>query len=157
MTSSHARLATPEVAALCQALCREDVKWHQYNKFWNATLIGQIIYVLVIQDGVINGHQRIIIFTIEFNSIFFSPFELVLWSASPLRQLSHFVEKSITLLISTALKYLCKNHGDQRVFFRIEIIINILVSSFRFLWIPIYVMGLRPLKIFLLWQCGDWF
>ena len=31
----------------------------------------------------------------------------------------------------TALKYVCISHGDQRVF-QFEIIINVLVSSFRF-------------------------
>ena len=30
----------------------------------------------------------------------------------------------------------CSNHGDWRVFVQFKIIINILVSSFRFIWIP---------------------
>ena len=37
-------------------------------------------------------------------------------------------------------------------FCQFEIIINVLVSSFRFILI---LMGLRPLEIFLLLQCGD--
>ena len=40
------------------------------------------------------------------------------------------------ILTLTALKYLCLNHGDQRVF-QFKIIINVLVSSFWFIWIPI--------------------
>ena len=47
--------------------------------------------------------------------------------------------------MSTLLEYFCKNHGDQR-FLQFEIIINVLVSSFRFIWIP--VMGIRPVEIF---------
>ena len=44
-------------------------------------------------------------------------------------------------------KHCCINHGDQRVFWKIrsnqfEIIINVLVSSFRFIWIPrLWVYG----------------
>ena len=30
----------------------------------------------------------------------------------------------------TTLEYFCKNHGDQRVFFNLKSIINVLVSSF---------------------------
>ena len=36
----------------------------------------------------------------------------------------------------TAPKYFCINHGNQRFFIQFEIIINVLVSSFRFIWIP---------------------
>ena len=39
------------------------------------------------------------------------------------------------VLTLTTLKYICINHGDQRVF-QFEIIINVLVSSFWFIWIP---------------------
>ena len=35
----------------------------------------------------------------------------------------------------TNLKYFCINHGNQRVFL-FKIIINVLVGSFRFIWIP---------------------
>ena len=39
------------------------------------------------------------------------------------------------------LKYFCINHGDQR-FLQFEIIINVLVVSFRFIWIPmLWVYG----------------
>ena len=34
---------------------------------------------------------------------------------------------------------------DTKRFFQFEIIINVLVTSLRFSWILIYVMGLRPL------------
>ena len=37
-------------------------------------------------------------------------------------------------LTLTTLKYVCINHGDQRVF-QFEVIIYVLVSSFRFIWI----------------------
>ena len=53
--------------------------------------------------------------------------------------------------MSTLLEYFCKNHGDQR-FFQFEIIINVLASSFRFIWIP--VMGIRPVEIYKFFQCG---
>ena len=36
----------------------------------------------------------------------------------------------------TALKYVCINHGHQRVFY-LEVMINVLVSSFRFIWVPL--------------------
>ena len=36
-------------------------------------------------------------------------------------------------LALTTLKYFCVIHGDQRFFFQFEIIINVLVSSFRFI------------------------
>ena len=39
---------------------------------------------------------------------------------------------NILKLTLEALKYFCINHGDQRVFCQFEIIINVLVSSFRF-------------------------
>ena len=44
----------------------------------------------------------------------------------------------------TTLKYFCINHGDQS-FFQFEIIINVLVGSFRFIWIAImsWVYGRR--------------
>ena len=35
--------------------------------------------------------------------------------------------------LSFTLQYSCINHRDQRVFFQIEIIINVLVSSSRFI------------------------
>ena len=35
-----------------------------------------------------------------------------------------------------ALNYFCINHGEQWGFFQIKIIINVLVSSFWFIWIP---------------------
>ena len=41
-----------------------------------------------------------------------------------------------SLLTHITLKYGCINHGDQKVFFHSEISINVLVSSFRFSWIP---------------------
>ena len=44
--------------------------------------------------------------------------------------------RSQTSLTLKALKYLCINHGDQRVFFKFEITINVLFSSFWFIWIP---------------------
>ena len=44
------------------------------------------------------------------------------------------VNGTITLTITT-LRYLCLNHGDQRFFFKFEIIRNVLVISFRFIWI----------------------
>ena len=47
----------------------------------------------------------------------------------------------VSFLAITALKYLCINHGDQRVF-SIWNIINLLVSSSRFIWIPmLWVYG----------------
>ena len=45
----------------------------------------------------------------------------------------YFQENSALTL--EALKYCCVNNGDRRVF-HIEIIINVLVSAFRFTWIP---------------------
>ena len=47
----------------------------------------------------------------------------------------HIYVMGLTL---TTLKYFCINHEDQRFFFQFEIIINVLVSSFRFIWIPCY-------------------
>ena len=43
-----------------------------------------------------------------------------------------------------ALEYFHMNHGDQRLFFRFEIIVNILVSSLRFI------------KIHMLWVYGHY-
>ena len=40
-------------------------------------------------------------------------------------------------LTLTTLNYLCINHEHQRIFFQFEIIINVLVSSFCFIWIPV--------------------
>ena len=45
--------------------------------------------------------------------------------------------KNLNLVTLTPLKYFCINHGAQRFFCQFEIIINVLVSSFRFIWIPI--------------------
>ena len=45
-------------------------------------------------------------------------------------------------LAQAALKYDCINHGDQRVF-QFEIIVNVLVGSFRLM--NTYVMDLRLL------------
>ena len=45
------------------------------------------------------------------------------------------------------------NYGDERVF-QFEIIIDVLVSSFWFLWKTMF-MGLRPLYIFKFFHCGD--
>ena len=43
-----------------------------------------------------------------------------------------------------ALDYFCKNQEGQRCFFQFETIINVLVSSFRFIWIPMsWVYDLR--------------
>ena len=47
---------------------------------------------------------------------------------------THFI--SLTPTQVTTLKYFCKTHEDQRVF-QFQIIINILVSSSLFIWIPI--------------------
>ena len=40
-----------------------------------------------------------------------------------------------TALTLTTLKYLCTNHRGHRCFFQFEVIINGLVSSFRFILI----------------------
>ena len=37
------------------------------------------------------------------------------------------------VLNPTTLKYLCTNHGTQRLLFKFEIVINVSVSSFRFI------------------------
>ena len=51
------------------------------------------------------------------------------------------------------LKYFCINRGEQS-FFHFEIITNVLVCSFRFIWIPmLWVYGHN--KYFLLLQCVD--
>ena len=39
-------------------------------------------------------------------------------------------------LTLTTLKYLCINHGDQRVYFNLKSVYIFLVSSFCFIWIP---------------------
>ena len=39
-------------------------------------------------------------------------------------------------LTLTTLKYFCINHGDQKRFFQFEIIANVSVSFFCFIWIP---------------------
>ena len=49
------------------------------------------------------------------------------------QQESQHFNPALTL---TALIYFCRHHGDRR-FFQFEIIINVLVSSFGFIWIPI--------------------
>ena len=55
---------------------------------------------------------------------------------------------SLTLILTpTTLKYFHINHGDQSVF-QLEIIINFLVSSFRYIWILVSVIGLRPVQFF---------
>ena len=65
--------------------------------------------------------------------------------------------KGLTL---TTLKYICINHGDHRVnwYMQFEIIINILVSSFRFVWIPMLsttvIMGMRPWSFFYFFRAG---
>ena len=57
-------------------------------------------------------------------------------------------------LNSYALQYF--SIKQWRGFFKFEIIINVSVSSFWFIWIPCnYVMGLQPLWICLFLQCGD--
>ena len=42
----------------------------------------------------------------------------------------------INALSLTTLKYVCLNNGNKRCFFQFEVIINVLVRSFRFIWIP---------------------
>ena len=46
------------------------------------------------------------------------------------------------LLTLQALKYCCINHGDQRVF-QFEIVINVIISSVRFIWIPMWAEAHR--------------
>ena len=58
----------------------------------------------------------------------------------------HFCANNYLTL--TTQKYFYTNHRDQRVF-KFEIIVNVSVSSFCFIWIP-YVMGLRPVFFFYL-------
>ena len=53
-----------------------------------------------------------------------------------------------------ALNFFIKNLEDQRFFFQFAIIINVLSQLFL-IHLNTYVMGLRPLEIFLLLQCGD--
>ena len=60
----------------------------------------------------------------------------------------------------TALKYFCINHGDHKVFFNIEIIINVL-RFFRFIWIPmLWVYGHYKLLILSVrgpsFSCDKW-
>ena len=43
--------------------------------------------------------------------------------------------KQIPLTLKT-LRYFCINHGDQRIFFQFEIMINVLFRCFRFVLIP---------------------
>ena len=80
----------------------------------NVTLIGQIMCVLVIQDGVQDGRQRIFEFwklhkLVDFSSILFhnTSFQLAVWPVSPLWPLADYVEQQYTLL---ALEFL---FGDQ--------------------------------------------
>ena len=51
-----------------------------------------------------------------------------------------------------AMKYILYKQRKQRDFFQFEIIINVLVSSLRSI-LNNYVMVLRPLYIFLFFQC----
>ena len=65
---------------------------------------------------------------------------------------------ALAVLTNTALNYFCKNHGNRSFFYQSETIVNVLVGSFRFIWIhvPIDLMGLQPLQIFnQFFQCGD--
>ena len=39
------------------------------------------------------------------------------------------------------LKYFCVNHGDRRTFFQFENSTNVLVSSFRFIWILVPMLS----------------
>ena len=75
-------------------------------------------------------------------SINFFPFPLTVRCESLSRfpsqdewKLSDFIITQIGVVTLTTLKYFCINHGDQRGFL-FEVVINVLVSSFRFmLWI----------------------
>ena len=62
-----------------------------------------------------------------------------LWTSSSETLNTHNKYEILTLW---ALNYFCKNHGDQKFFFQFEIIINVLVSSFWFIWISmLWVYG----------------
>ena len=44
---------------------------------------------------------------------------------------------------------------ETKGFLQFEIFINVLVSFFRFIWIPVGYGSIRPLEIFQFFQCGD--
>ena len=73
--------------------------------------------------------------------------------ATPLRRASSKTCRSPSL---TTMNYFCINHGNQMFFFQFEVIITVLVSSFRFIWIPRYLSygSTSITNIFIMLQCG---
>ena len=45
----------------------------------------------------------------------------------------------VSFLAIKTVTYFCINHRDQRCFFHFKIIMNVLVSSFRIIWIPVAI------------------
>ena len=51
-----------------------------------------------------------------------------------IKNLSHFMKSVLYFLTNKVLKHFCINNGDQMDFFQFQIIINVLVRSFCFIY-----------------------
>ena len=73
--------------------------------------------------------------------------DITLHYAESSRAEGFFNCEPLSILTLTTLKYFCIYNGDQS-FFQFEIIINVLLSSFRFEY-PLNFISLRPYKCLL--------
>ena len=65
---------------------------------------------------------------------------------------SLFMRKSLTLKAS---KYFCINDGDEKVFFKLEIIISVLVRSFCLLFEYLCQLWIYHHHHYVFFQCGE--
>ena len=76
-----------------------------------------------------NLHQNIR----QFNAVL--PSTWLVWGKHKIKRLETAINVLSTLTLTT-LNYFCINRGAQMCFFQLKIIRNGLVTSFRFIWIP---------------------
>ena len=124
---------------------QRDTTWSEWKVQLNNFALKSLIVLMIerVMLFVIVSGAVVIMFTI-INVLFLSECKTTRCSAFyETRDTIHYFEYRFntghTSLTLKALKYSYTNHRDQRVFYQIKIIINVLVSSFRF--ILIYVLG----------------
>ena len=83
-----------------------------------------VVSLLVFPQRLLNSRFKVLI--PRYNRFFF---KFTKYTVSPFK---HIITCILTL---KALNYGCINHWDQSRFFQFEIIINVLVSSFWFIWL----------------------